>query len=42
MIVNFMVNTVCRNNVPSLVLLEVFAKLNKLRNGTKQQKMLNT
>ena len=37
-----MVNSVCRNNVPSLVLLKVFAKFNTLKENPKHHKMLNT
>ena len=40
MIGSLMVNYVCRNNVPSFVLLKVFAKFNTLR--WKYHKMLNT
>ena len=40
MIGSLMVNYVCRNNVPSFVLLKVFAKFNTLRR--KYHRMLNT
>jgi len=37
-----MVKSVCLNNVPSLVLLKVFAKFNTLKENPKHHKMLNT
>ena len=38
---SLMVNSVCLNNVPSLVLLKVFAKFNTLKENTKHHKMLS-